>query len=74
MAENPVKGFGLSYNEELIYCEVVMHENHYEVLFNGNWIAAIEMNGHGRWMQASGIILPQSIIHEIGEKIGHFYG
>ena len=73
MEENPVEGFGLSYNEELIYCEVVMHESHYEVLFNGNWIASVEMDGDGMWMQASGVILPQSIIDEIGKKIEEHY-
>lgn len=59
--EYPVIGFGLDYGNELIYCEAVMKENHYEVLFNGKWIASIAHNDAMEWMQASGTILPETI-------------
>lgn len=73
MNEHPVIGFGIAYNEDLIYCEAIMHDNYYDILFNGNWIASIALNGDDLWMQESGVILPQQIIDEIGEKIEKGY-
>ena len=73
MENNPVTGFGLSYNEELIYCEAVMTDEGYEILFNGNWRARIELNEIDIWMLAAGAPLPQTIIDEIGNKIEEHY-
>jgi len=67
--EHPVIGFGLAYGNELVYCEAVMKDNHYEVLFDGKWIASIAHNEDWDWMQASGVILPEAIIAEIGLRI-----
>jgi hypothetical protein len=71
--EQPVIGFGLDYAGELIYCEAVMQDNHYEVLFDGKWIASIAHNDEMEWMQASGVILPEAIIDEIGLRIESNY-
>lgn len=67
--EHPVFGFGLDYGNELVYCEAVMQHDHYEILFNGAWIAAVAFTEDMEWIQASGAILPQSIIDEIGYRI-----
>jgi hypothetical protein len=71
--EHPVIGFGLDYGNELIYCEAVMKDDHYEVLFNGDWIASIAHNDDMEWVQASGVILTDSIIAEIGLRIESNY-
>jgi hypothetical protein len=71
--EHPVFGFGIDYANELMYCEVVMHHNHYEVLFNGAWRGTVAHTENFEWIQASGVILPQSIVDEIGLKIESQY-
>lgn len=71
--DNPVIGFGIEYAGKLIYCEAVMHDRCYEILFSGNWIASIEHTDELNWIQASGTILPQSTIDEIGFKIESHY-
>lgn len=71
--EHPVIGFGLDYANELGYCEAVMKDDHYEVLFDGKWIASIAHNDEMQWMQASGVILPEAIIDEIGLRIESNY-
>ena len=71
--EHPVIGFGLAYGNELVYCEAVMKDNHYEVLFDGKWIASIAHNDEMEWIQASGVILPEAIIDEIGLRIESNY-
>jgi len=71
--EYPVIGFGLDYGKELIYCEAVMKDNHYQVLFDGKWIASIAHNDAMECTQASGAILPEAIIDEIGLRIESNY-
>jgi len=71
--EHPVIGFGLDYAGQLIYCEAVMQDDHYDVLFNGEWIAAIAHNDDWDWMQSAGAILPEAIIAEIGLRIESNY-
>jgi len=69
----PVIGFGLVYSNELIYSEAVMKENYFDVLFDGNWVASMAHTDAWDWMQASGIILPEEIIAEIGLTIESHY-
>ena len=71
--QHPVIGFGLYYANELVYCEAVMKDNHYDVLFNGNWMASIVHNDDMDWIQASGTILTDAIINEIGFRIESNY-
>lgn len=71
--EHPVIGFGLEYAGELVYCEAVMQDKQYEVLFNGNWIASIIHTDDWDWIQASGTILPEATIEEIGFRIESNY-
>ena len=71
--ENPVIGFGIAYGDEMIYCEASMAETSYDIFFNGKWMASIEHTDHLDWIQASGVILPQSIIDEIGQRIESHY-
>jgi hypothetical protein len=70
---NPVIGFGIAYGEEMVYCEARMEENSYDVFFNGKWMASVEHTDYLNWIQASGVILPQSIIDEIGQRIESHY-
>jgi hypothetical protein len=67
--DNPVIGFGIDYGNEIKYCEAIMADTSFDIYFNGEWIASIEHNDHFNWMQASGAILPQATIDEIGLKI-----
>lgn len=71
--ERPVMGFGLDYANQLIYCEAVMKDDHYEVHFDGIWVAAIAHNDDWDWMQVSGVILPEETVAEIGLRIESFY-
>jgi hypothetical protein len=71
--QHPVIGFGLDYGNELIYCEAVMQTDHFDVLFDGKWMASIAHNDDWDWMQASGVILPEAIIAEIGLRIESHY-
>jgi hypothetical protein len=71
--EYPVIGFGLAYADQLIYCEAVMQENHFAILFDGKWVASIAHNDYWDWVQASGVILPETIIEEIGLRIESNY-
>ncbi|NOW96084.1 hypothetical protein [Mucilaginibacter sp. SG564] len=70
---NPVIGFGIVYGDEMIYCEASMTERSYEIFFNGLWMASVEHTDQFNWIQASGVILPQSIIDEIGQRIESHY-
>lgn len=69
----PVIGFGLDYAGELIFCEAVMHDKHYNVLFDGKWVASVIHDDNMQWLQASGTILPETIIEEIGYRIDSNY-
>jgi hypothetical protein len=69
----PIIGFGLEYANQLIYCEAIMRDDEYDLLFDGKWTASIAHNDEWDWMQASGVILPQDTIAEIGLKIESHY-
>jgi len=71
--DNPVIGFGIEYAGEMMYCEARMADTSYDIYFDNNWIASIEHNDSWDWMQASGTILPQATIDEIGLKIESHY-
>lgn len=69
----PVIGFGLEYAGQLVFCETVMQEQYYDILFNGDWIGSIIHNDEMEWTQFAGTILPESIIAEIGDRIDSNY-
>ncbi|NCD68262.1 hypothetical protein [Mucilaginibacter agri] len=69
----PAIGFGLDYANQLIYCEVIMRDNYYDVLFNGELTASIAHNVDWDWLQTSGVILNDETIAEIGLKIERYY-
>jgi len=71
--QRPVTGFGLAYGGELIYCEAVMNEDNFDVLFDRKWVASIAHNDDWDWMQSSGVILPDEIVAEIGLRIESNY-
>ena len=70
---NPVIGFGIAYGNEMIYCEAHMDERSYDIYFDGAWTASLEHTDELNWIQASGAILPQAIIDEIGQRIESHY-
>jgi hypothetical protein len=41
--------------------------------FDGKWIASVAHNDDMEWVQASGTILPETIIEEIGLRIESNY-
>jgi len=71
--DNPVIGFGIAYGNEMIYCEARMDERSYDIYFDGTWTASVAYTDQFYWIQESGVILPQSIIHEIGQRIEENY-
>lgn len=71
--EYPIFGFGIDYAGRLVYCEVTMKESRYEIFFDGIYVAEIQMNDEIEWSLTGGMILPQTIISEIGRRIHSRY-
>jgi hypothetical protein len=71
--EFPVFGSALEYARKLIYCEVSMREVGYDIHFNNVWKASVAHTVDFTWIQASGAVLPQEIIDEIGFRIKDRY-
>lgn len=69
----PAFGFGIGYCDALIYCEVIMDHASYDVYFNSRWITTLTYTDDFSWIQAAGIILPDTIAVEIGKRIEHIY-
>lgn len=70
---HPAFGFGIGYANRLIYCEVIMQEQAYDILFNNRWIATQAYSENFNWIQCAGVILPQEIVDEIGGRIENVY-
>ena len=73
MSSNPVIGFGLEYAGQLVFCEAVMQERHYDILFDGQFMCTVELTDNFDWILSSGTLLPQATIDEIGFKIESNY-
>ena len=71
--ENHAFGFAIEYGGELTYCEVLMRDVGYDIYLNNEWKASIAHTDDFTWIQASGAILPQEIIDEIGFRIEDKY-
>jgi hypothetical protein len=50
-----------------------MQDGHFDVLFDSKWVASIAHNDDWDWMQASGVILSETIIAEIGLRMKSHY-
>ncbi len=72
-SENPSFSFILDYANKAVVCEAIMQINAYDILFDGRFMASIVHTDYWTWIQSSGIILPQSIIDEIGFRIESEY-
>ncbi|SEO08846.1 hypothetical protein SAMN05192574_105258 [Mucilaginibacter gossypiicola] len=72
-SETPSFRFALEYAGESVNCEVVMKSACYDILFDDRWMASIEHTDDFTWIQASGVILPESIIDEIGLRVESEY-
>lgn len=62
-------GFGIVYANKLRYSEVVMHDNFYQIYFDSKPVAEIVYTMNFKWILSSGVVLPQIIIDEIGNRI-----
>ncbi|MET3979756.1 hypothetical protein ABIB62_002346 [Mucilaginibacter sp. UYP25] len=71
--ENPSFIFELDYAGKTVSCEVIMQENAFDVLFDGRLMASVEHTDDWTWIQASGIILAEAVIEEIGLRIESEY-
>jgi len=52
---------------------VITQDNGYDILFDGRLMGSIEHTDEWTWIQASGVILPESIIEEIGDRVESEY-
>ncbi|TFF34373.1 hypothetical protein [Mucilaginibacter psychrotolerans] len=66
-------GFGLVYAGNLLYSEVLVAENSYQVLFNSQLMGEIAYDENFRWLLISGRLLPQSTVDEIGDRIENWF-
>lgn len=71
--DNPFFQFELMYADQIVICTVVMQTDGYEVLFDGRPMASVVHAEDWSWVQASGVILPQTIVDEIGLRIESEY-
>ena len=71
--QNPFFSFPIVYGESAVICKVLMQESGYDVFFDDRPVASIEHTEEWTWIQASGVILPQTIIDEIGFEIEKKY-
>jgi hypothetical protein len=65
--------FELQYAGRVVLCEVIMQIDAYDVMFDHRLMGSIEHTEDWTWIQASGIILPEEIIEEIGSRIESYY-
>jgi hypothetical protein len=72
-SQAPSFSFALEYASKAITCEVIMNPQSYDILFDGRWMASIAHTDEWTWIQASGVILPESVIDEIGLRVESEY-
>ena len=71
--QNPAFNFELVYAEKIVNCKVIMQPQGYDVIFDGRFMATIAHTDDWTWIQESGVILPGSIIEEIGLRVESEY-
>ena len=69
----PSFSFALDYAGRSVTCAVVMQPESYDILFDGRWMCSIAHTDEWTWIQASGVILPDAIIDEIGLRVESEY-
>ena len=72
-SQSPTFNFAIEYAAKTVNCEVMMQPDAYDILFDGRWMASITHTEEWTWIQASGVILPDSIIDEIGFRVESEY-
>ena len=72
-SQQPSFSFPLTYADMTVNCEVIMEHEGYEILFDGRSMGTIAHTDDWTWIQASGVILPHSIIDEIGFRVESEY-
>lgn len=71
--QTPIFSFEIGYASETVTCKVIMQPQSYDVFFNGRFMATIGHTDDWTWIQESGVILPASVIDEIGYRIESEY-
>jgi hypothetical protein len=71
--ESTAFNFELEYPDKPVDCKVVMNDASYDVYFDGRYMGDIQHTEDFTWIQASGVILPQGIVDEIGFQIEHMF-
>jgi hypothetical protein len=66
-------GFGLQFRGELIYCEVILNGELYEIWYNNINIALLSQSAKCIWLQVTGEALSPSILQEITKRIESYY-
>jgi hypothetical protein len=66
--ENPSFGYAVQTAIELTYCEVVMQDHAFEIVFKES-VAEVQLDDQFQWRLTAGIPLPNHLIAEIGKKI-----
>ncbi|MBL4678012.1 MAG: hypothetical protein JKY70_17670 [Mucilaginibacter sp.] len=72
-SEKPFFCFPIVYGGEAVICKVVMQEQEYDIYFDDEMMATLTVTDGGEWIQFSGVLLPKSIIGEIGNNIEDQY-
>ncbi|HEY8781922.1 MAG TPA: hypothetical protein VIM16_09925 [Mucilaginibacter sp.] len=62
-------GFEINYSGTQFFCEAQLKASCYKIYFNNKYMADIEYDAAGGWVQTNGTLLPESTIEEIGAHI-----
>lgn len=66
-------GFGLQLDDNIIYCEIIVKHNVYEIWFDGVSVAKIYQDEQYNWLQVLGKPLPVAAINDIAKRIENHY-
>ncbi|MBL4677463.1 MAG: hypothetical protein JKY70_14860 [Mucilaginibacter sp.] len=72
-SEKPFFCFPLVYSDDAVICKVMMQEQGYDIYFDDRIMATLAHTEDFTWIQSSGVLLPESLINEIGNHIESEY-
>jgi hypothetical protein len=70
---NPTFNFELEYASNTVDCKVVMQDDSYNIYFDDRFMGSIAYTEEWTWIQASGVIIPETVIEEIGLRVESEY-
>ena len=71
--QHPTFNFNLDYAGTTVDCKVVMEDRSFTIFFDDRLMATIAHTDDMDWIQESGVILPESIVEEIGCRVESEY-